>query len=65
MAISKGDCDMCCIEEIVSKGLSALEMFVYSLSKPIAEMIVVSGGIDALVFTVGIDEHSALSHQKL
>jgi len=37
----------------------ALEVFVHRLAKAIAGMVVGLGGLDALVFTAGIGEHSA------
>ncbi len=69
-AISQGDSDMRSVEKRASLGDEdaklALEMFVYTLAKHIASMIVACGGqIDALVFTAGIGEHSALVREKV
>lgn len=70
LAISHGDSDMRSVEKRASSGDEdaklAIEMFVYTLAKHIAAMIVACGGsIDALVFTAGIGEHSALVRQKV
>lgn len=78
MSISNGDSDMRSIEKRASSSVGdkdailALDMFVYILAKHIAAMIVACGGygggggrkIDALVFTAGIGENSALVRKK-
>eukprot|EP01083_Nonionella_stella_P011569 32833_1 len=69
MGISKGDSDMRCIEKRASlgdeDGKLALQMFVYTLAKNIAAMLVACGGtVDALVFTAGIGENSALVRSR-
>ncbi len=67
-SVSNGDNDMRCIERRALSGDEdadlALTMFVYILAKHIAAMIVACGGIDALVFTAGIGENSALVRKK-
>ena len=69
-AVGQGDGDMRSIEMRVKKGDKdaqlGLDMFVYILSKHIAAMIVACGGsIDALIFTAGIGEHSALVRKEV
>lgn len=72
MAISNGDSDMRSIERRIRDDDNdelanlAFDMFVYTLSKHIASMLVACGGtIDALVFTAGIGENSSLVRQKV
>ena len=43
----------------------AIEMFCYSVRKSIAAMAAVLGGIDMLVFTGGIGEHSAIVRREI
>lgn len=69
LSISNGDSDMRSIERRASMGDKdanlALDMFVYIVAKHIASMIVACGGrINALVFTAGIGENSALVRKK-
>jgi acetate kinase len=43
----------------------AIEMFCYSIRKSIGAMAAVLGGIDMLVFTGGIGEHSAVVRHQI
>ena len=43
----------------------AIEMFCYSIRKSIGAMAAVLGGIDMLVFTGGIGEHSAAARSEI
>ena len=56
------------IEEAAQTGNEraaiALDMFYYRIKKYIAAYVGVLGGCDALVFTAGIGEHSALVRSK-
>lgn len=51
-----GTADM---REITARGGLALEVFVHRLAGAIAAMTAALGGLDALVFTAGVGEHSA------
>jgi acetate kinase len=42
-----------------SRAAAAIDYFVYAMTKFAGAYAVVLGGLDALVFTAGIDEHSA------
>jgi acetate kinase len=62
LGISGVSSDMRRVEEAMSKGNAraklAFDIFVHRLRSGIGAMIAVLGGIDALVFTAGIGEHS-------
>ena len=63
--ITEGTIDMRCVLDAAAKGDAkfqlAVDMYVYILAKHIAGMAVACGGvIDALVFTAGIGENSAV-----
>lgn len=63
LGISGVSGDMREVEEAMNKGSAraklAFDIFVHRLRSEIGAMIAVLGGIDALVFTAGIGEHSA------
>ncbi|MBR5598969.1 MAG: acetate kinase [Alphaproteobacteria bacterium] len=67
--LTNGHSDMRDILECADNGDEncrfAIEAYVYSLIKTIGAYIAVMGGIDALVFTAGIGENSALIRQKV
>ncbi|UOP04946.2 acetate kinase [Conchiformibius kuhniae] len=69
LGISELSNDCRTIEEEAAKGhegaLLALEIFAYRLAKYVASMAVAAGGLDALVFTGGIGENSALVRAKV
>uniref|UniRef100_A0A7S2PEI3 Probable acetate kinase n=1 Tax=Leptocylindrus danicus TaxID=163516 RepID=A0A7S2PEI3_9STRA len=67
--ITEGTIDMRCVLDAATKGDAkyqlALDMFVYILAKQIAGMAIACGGfIDALVFTAGIGENSAIIRSR-
>lgn len=64
-----GDNDLRRIEQAASAGNTqaklAIDMFCYRIRKYIGAYFTVLGGIDALVFSGGIGEHSSLIRQKV
>ena len=69
LGLTEGHSDMRDILECAQNGdekcAFAIEAYVYSLIKTIGAYIAVMGGVDALVFTAGIGENSALIRQKV
>jgi acetate kinase len=68
MGISGISADMRKLEEAMNQGNAraklALEIFVHRLVSCLGSMIASLGGIDVLVFTAGIGEHSAFIREK-
>ena len=64
-----GSGDMSEIEPRAESGdreaVLALEVFTYRVASSVAAMAVATGGIDALVFTAGIGERSALTRARI
>ena len=48
-----------------SEAAEALELFVYRTSRELGSLIAALGGLDALVFTAGIGEHSAHLRERI
>ena len=46
-------------------SIFAIELFVYRIKREIGSLVAALGGLDALVFTAGIGENSALIRQKV
>ncbi len=67
--LSGGSGDMLEIEGAVSRGsehaLLAIEVFAHRVAGAVAAMACSAGGIDALVFTAGIGEGSAIVRERL
>jgi acetate kinase len=48
-----------------SKAAEAVDLFVYSVSRELGSLAAALGGLNALVFTAGIGEHSAVIRERI
>ena len=69
LGLSGATNDMRAIQDAAGKGDErarlALDVFVYRLAKAVAALTASLGGLDALVFTAGIGEHSAVVRSEV
>jgi len=69
LAISGVSAEMVEVEEAAKSGNKraefAIELFVYKFQQQLAQMVSALGGIDSLVFTAGIGEHSPAMRNRL
>jgi acetate kinase len=67
--LAGGSGEMAELEERVAAGDSAaclaLDVFIHHVAGAVSQMAAAAGGIDALAFTAGIGEHSALVRSRL
>ena len=48
-----------------SQAAEAVDLFVYSVGRELGSLAAALGGLDALVFTAGIGEHSAVIREQI
>jgi acetate kinase len=53
------------LESDVPAAQFAVDLFVYRVAREIGSLAAALGGVDALVFTAGIGEHSAIIREKI
>jgi acetate kinase len=52
-------------ESTAPEAREAIEIFLYRIRREIGSMAAILGGLDALVFTAGIGENSAMIRQRI